>query len=47
LIGTLTTIGGVAVAASGGKSVADGILLIFLGLIVFMVGRIGGWWFHG
>jgi hypothetical protein len=55
LLGALSAIAG-AVAmvvgfnqggAGGENPAAIGILLLLAGLLAFLVGRIGGWWFHG
>lgn len=47
--GAIMAIGGTCGSFAGGKpeSVAFYILCVFFGLVLFVIGRIGAWWFHG
>ena len=52
-VGVLAIIGGAAVAIAAGMvdgspaMLGAGMAAVGLGLPVWIVGRVGGWWFHG
>jgi hypothetical protein len=48
IAGTIVTFRGLAPNDDGGQSAPTaGFLILVAGLLVFLFGRLGGWWYHG
>ena len=47
IAGTVTACAGINAGNGSSSTTPVGFLILVLGLVVFVVGRIGGWWYHG